>query len=127
MKHVVAKVDKWHFSKNEFFKDFNLFTKTNFPEKKIALIFNQFSVINSVGAIPTLGGIGEPTPVPGELRSLPTHCRTKAQRFKCADSPQTENIKHRFIKVRPWCSITTTNTNLKINGPNTRDLNSVAT
>ena len=69
-----------------------------------------------VEAIPTLGGIGEPTPVPGELRSLPTHCRTKAQRFKCADSPQTENIKHRFIKVRPWCSITTTNTNLKLMG-----------
>ena len=75
---------------------------------------NDVSII--VGAIPTLGGIGEPTPVPGELRSLPTHCRTKAQRFKCADSPQTENIKHRFIKVRPWCSITTTNTNLKLMG-----------
>ena len=48
MKHVVAKVDKWHFSKNEFFIDFNLFTKTNFPEKKIVLIFNKFSVINSL-------------------------------------------------------------------------------
>ena len=35
MKHVVAKVDKLHFSKNEFFIDFNLLTKTNFPEKKI--------------------------------------------------------------------------------------------
>ena len=42
MKHVVAKVDKWHFSKNVFFIDFNLFTKTNFPEKKIVLVFSQF-------------------------------------------------------------------------------------
>ena len=48
MKHIVAKVDKWHFSKNEFFIDFNLFTKTNLHEKKIILIFNQFSVINSL-------------------------------------------------------------------------------
>ena len=48
LKHIVAKVDKWRFSKNEFFADFNLFTKTNFPEKKIVLIFNQFLVINSL-------------------------------------------------------------------------------
>ena len=48
MKHVVAKVDKWHFSKNEFFIDFNLFTTYNFPEKKIVLIFDQFLVINSL-------------------------------------------------------------------------------
>ena len=48
LKHVVAKVDKWHFSKNEIFIDFNLLTKTNFPEKKIALIFDQFSVIHSL-------------------------------------------------------------------------------
>ena len=48
LKHVVAKVDKWNFSKNEFSIDFNLFTKTNFPEKKIVLIFDQFSVINSL-------------------------------------------------------------------------------
>ena len=40
MKHFLAKVDKSHFSKNEFFKDFNWFTKTNFPEKKIVLIFD---------------------------------------------------------------------------------------
>ena len=69
-----------------------------------------------VGAIPTLGGIGEPTPVPGELRSLPTHCRTKAQRLNARTAHKLENIKHRFIKVRPWCSITTTNTNLKLMG-----------
>ena len=48
MMHVVAKVDKRHFSKNEFFIDFNLFTKTNFQEKKIVLILNQFLVINSL-------------------------------------------------------------------------------
>ena len=48
LKHVVAKVDEWHFSKNEFFIDFNLFTKTNFPEKKIVWIFNQFLVIKSL-------------------------------------------------------------------------------
>ena len=48
LKNVVAKVDKWHFSKNEFFIDFKLFAETNFPEKKIVLIFNQFLVINSL-------------------------------------------------------------------------------
>ena len=48
LKHVVAKVDEWHFSKNEFFIDFNFFTKTNFLEKKIVLIFNQFLVKNSL-------------------------------------------------------------------------------
>ena len=48
MKHVVAKVDKWHFSKNEFFIDFSLFIKTNFPEKKIVLFFDQFLVTNSL-------------------------------------------------------------------------------
>ena len=57
--------------------------------KIIVLALSAFALVQGVGAIPTLGGIGEPTPVPGELRSLPTHCRTKAQRFKCADSPQT--------------------------------------
>ena len=36
------------FQKLEFFIDFNLFTKTNFPEEKLVLIFNQFSVINSL-------------------------------------------------------------------------------
>ena len=48
MKHVVAKLDKLQLSKNKFFIDFNLFTKTNFPQKKIVLIFNQFLVINSL-------------------------------------------------------------------------------
>ena len=48
MMHVVAKFDKRHFSKNEFFIDFNLFTNTNFQEKKIVLILNQFLVINSL-------------------------------------------------------------------------------
>ena len=48
MKHVVAKVDKWHFSKTEFWVDFKLFAKTNFSEKRIVLIFNQFSVIKSL-------------------------------------------------------------------------------
>ena len=36
------------FQKMSFFIDFKLFAKTNFPEKKIVLIFNQFSVKNSL-------------------------------------------------------------------------------
>ena len=40
----------------------------------------------------------QPTPVPGELRSLPTDCKDKTQRSKYTDSPQTSNIKHKFIK-----------------------------
>ena len=47
MKHVVANLIKDIFL-NEFFIDFNLLTKTKFPEKKIVLIFDQFSVINSL-------------------------------------------------------------------------------
>ena len=42
IKHVVAKVEKKHFSKNEFFVDFMLFTESSFPEKKIISIFNLF-------------------------------------------------------------------------------------
>ena len=34
MKHVLEKVDKWHFSKNEFFVFFKLFTKNVLTEKK---------------------------------------------------------------------------------------------
>ena len=40
LNHVVAKVNKCHFSKNEFVIDYMLLTKTDFPEKKIALSFN---------------------------------------------------------------------------------------
>ena len=80
-----------------------------------------------VGTLPTLGRIGGPIPVLGELRSLPTHCKAKTQRIKCADSPQASNIKQKIIKVRPWCSIATTKHKFEINGPNTHALNFAAT
>ena len=46
MKHVLAKVDKQHFSKIEFLVFFKLFDKNVLPEKKFMFIFNYFSVIN---------------------------------------------------------------------------------
>ena len=84
-----------------------------------------------VGAIPTLVGVGRPTPVLGELRDLPTRCKDKAQRKKRAESLQASNIKNKFIKgaalVLLLYSITTTKHKFEIKGPNTRDLNFVAT
>ena len=47
MKHVLAEVDKRHFSQNEFFQFSKLFTKAVLSEKKIILIFNNFLVIKS--------------------------------------------------------------------------------
>ena len=44
-----------------------------------------------VGAIPTLGGVSRPIAVPGELRSLPTHCEDKKQNVlnaRTAHKPQ---------------------------------------
>ena len=35
LKHVLTKVGKWHFSKNEFFVFFKLFTKNVLPDKKL--------------------------------------------------------------------------------------------
>ena len=48
MKHVLAKVDKQHFSKNEFLVFFKLFDKNVLHEKKIMFIFNYFSIINGL-------------------------------------------------------------------------------
>ena len=48
LKHVLAKVDKWHFSKNELFVFFKLFTKNVLAEKKVSCIFTNFLVINSL-------------------------------------------------------------------------------
>ena len=69
------------------------------------------------------GELADPvTPVLGELYSLQTHCMDKSQRRKCADSTQTSNINTSLLKMRPWCSKTTTKHKFDINGPNTRDL-----
>ena len=48
MKHVLAKVDKKHFSKNEFLVFFKLFDKNVLPKKKIMFIFTYFLIINGL-------------------------------------------------------------------------------
>ena len=48
MKHVLAKVDNQHFSKNEFLVFVKLFDKNVLPEKKITYIFTYFSVLNGL-------------------------------------------------------------------------------
>ena len=48
LKHVLVKVDKQHFSKNEFLVFFKLFDKNVLLEKKIMFIFNYVSVVNGL-------------------------------------------------------------------------------
>ena len=48
LKHVLAKVDKQHFSKNEFLVFFKLFDKNVLPKKKILFIFTYFLIINGL-------------------------------------------------------------------------------